>query len=174
MKKLLLIFLLSNFILGGCAIRVNTSYDKKADFSQYKTFCWLKGCEFTFTGPAYLNDEVVRGNLKKAIVKEMENKGFVYNDDTPDLLVDFHVTVENRSTAVYRFEEERFEQISPGDQPDVYYFLEGTVIIDMVDQPTGQMVWRCSANQYLELNPDLSEANLNKAIRIVLKDFPPK
>lgn len=174
MSKVQIWIILLGLVLGSCATRVNTSYDRHADFGRYKTFCWLQGCEFTFTGPAYMNDSAVINNLKNAIVAEMEKKGFVYDDENPDLLLDFHVTVENRQTNVYRFEEGRFLQLDPLDQPDVYYFLEGTLIVDIADSETGQMIWRSNASRYLELNPEMTQKNLGRGIGLVLKKFPPK
>ena len=61
----------------------------------------LKGCEFTYTGPKYLSDSVVSGYFKKSIRDALVSKGLVYNSDNPDLLVDVHVTVENKSEVVY-------------------------------------------------------------------------
>jgi hypothetical protein len=174
MKKAYFWILVLSLALNGCATRVSTSFDRQADFSRYKTFCWLQGCEFTFTGPGYMNDSAVVSYLKNAIIKEMEEKGFSYDAENPDLLLDFHVTVENRQTNVYRFEEDRFLQLDPVDQSDVYYFLEGTLIMDIADRETGQMIWRSSASRYLELNPEMSEKNLRRGIGIVLKKFPPK
>ncbi|WP_339789540.1 DUF4136 domain-containing protein [uncultured Imperialibacter sp.] len=174
MKKAYFWILVLSLALNGCATRVSTSFDRQADFNRYKTFCWLQGCEFTFTGPGYMNDSAVVSNLKNAIIKEMEEKGFVYDAENPDLLLDFHVTVENRQTNVYRFEEDRFLQLDPVDQSDVYYFLEGTLIMDIADRETGQMIWRSSASRYLELNPEMTEKNLRRGIGIVLKKFPPK
>ncbi|MEQ9101326.1 MAG: DUF4136 domain-containing protein [Imperialibacter sp.] len=174
MKKVYLLIVVLILGLTGCATRVSTSFDRQADFSKYKSFCWLQGCEFTFTGPRYMNDSAVVSNLKNAIIKEMEEKGFIYDAENPDLLLDFHVTVENRQTNVYRFEEDRFLQLDPVDQSDVYYFLEGTLIMDIADRETGQMIWRSSANRYLELNPQMTEKNLRKGIGMVLRKFPPK
>lgn len=174
MKKLLILLTIFTLALGSCATKVSTSYDQQTDFSRYKTFCWLQGCEFSFTGPAYLNDTLIIGRLQRVIIKEMEKKGMTYDAGSADLLLDFHVTVESKETQVYRFEQERYNLLDPADTPDVYYYLEGTVIIDMVDRETGEMVWRSEAQRYLELNPDLSEANLQKGISIVLRGFPPK
>jgi hypothetical protein len=174
MNKLIAWMVFLSLAVGGCATKVSTSFDRQADFSRYKTFCWLQGCEFTFTGPGYMNDSAVVSNLKNAIIKEMEEKGFIYDAENPDLLLDFHVTVENRQTNVYRFEEDRFLQLDPVDQSDVYYFLEGTLIMDIADRETGQMIWRSSASRYLELNPEMTEKNLRRGIGIVLKRFPPK
>ncbi len=158
----------------GCAVKVSTTYDKTADFSSYKSYCWLQGCEFTFTGPKYLNNERIMDIVRSGIVSEMEKKGFVYNEETPDLLVDFHVTVENKETLVYRFEESRFIQLDPLLDTDVYYYLEGTIVMDLVERESGRMVWRSKARRYLELNPELTEENLHKGIAIAMKDFPPK
>ena len=159
---------------GSCAVRVSTSYDRQVDFSQYKTFCWLQGCEFTFTGPEYLNNELILDFVRTGILEEMKKKGYVYDEENADLLIDFHVTVENRETQVYRFEESRFILLDPIQDSDIYYFLEGTIIMDLVERESGRMIWRSEARRYLELNPELTEENLRRGISVALRDFPPK
>jgi hypothetical protein len=173
-KTLFLALLFLLFIATGCAVKVSTTYDKQADFSRYKTFCWLQGCEFTFTGPAYMQGTEINSYLKQSMVDELKKKGFTYDEANPDLLIDFHVTVENKQTKVYRYEQEQFLLLDPATEEDILYFLEGTLVVDVVEKESGRMVWRSQARSYLDLNPDLSEENLRKGIATALKNFPPK
>jgi hypothetical protein len=89
-----LVTLVLAFLFWSCAVTVKTAYEPQVDFSAYKSFCWLESCEFTFSGPKYLNDTIVRRNLQRAIISEMQKKGLNYLSDNPDLLLDVHVIME--------------------------------------------------------------------------------
>ena len=98
MKHLFIVLLFLS--LSGCAVKVSSSYDETIDFNKYQTFCWLDGCEFTYTGPSYLDDSTTREYLKSAIIEELSRKGLQQNTEDPDLLIDFHVSIEDKTTVI--------------------------------------------------------------------------
>lgn len=170
MKALRLILLV---IMVGCT-PVNTLYNPTTDFQAYSSFCWMESCAFRFTGPEYLNDSLVQGNIKQTIIKTLEKKGLRYSDEKPDLLVDFHVTVENEKVITYHNrEDEPYYYRTTFMQKDEITLTKGTVIIHMVDHDKSELVWQSEAIGYLESPPDLSMKNIRKVISKVLKDFPP-
>ena len=79
---------------------IQTRYDHQIDFSRYKTFSWISGYGFTITDPLYLNDSLLRENIKKAIVTELNNKGLVLDNNNPDLLVSFNISVKNEEAII--------------------------------------------------------------------------
>jgi len=160
--------------LSACSVKVHSMFDQSLDFSKYKTFCWLNGCEFTYTGPTYLNDSLLREKIKSAIVSELESKGLSQNDDNPDLLVDFHISVENESSIIYHHYDDGHYNFKPFPEQEVVNYLKGTIIVDLVDKEESRMVWRSEAIGYMDLHPDLSEKNIKKGIKTALKNFPPK
>jgi len=167
-------FLLLMGLATSCSIKVQTLYDRKVDFAKYKTFCWMKGCEFQFTGPAYLNEPEVRQKIQNAIVEEMADRGLVLNNDQPDLLVDVHVTVEDEKIQTYHRTEEKELYYRLFDEPTELLLLKGTLVIDMADKNEGRMVWRSVAVSYLDLHPQLTERNIRRAMKRTLRDFPPR
>ncbi|HNP08086.1 MAG TPA: DUF4136 domain-containing protein [Cyclobacteriaceae bacterium] len=173
MKQLLGILSLA-IIFSSCNVKVNSVYDKSQDFTEYKTFCWLNGCEFAFTGPSYLNDSLLREDIKGAIVAELLSKGLTQDDDNPDLLIDFHITMENETSVIYHHTDDNANEFKPFPNREVINYLKGTLIIDMVDKSKSAMVWRSEAIGYMDINPDLSEKNIRRGISLVLKNFPPK
>jgi Domain of unknown function (DUF4136) len=165
---------LFGLVLGSCSINVHTKYDKTADFKQYKTFCWMDGCEFKFSGPGYLNDSLLRENLKKAIIEELTAKGLAQNTDNPDLLVGFTITLKDEQSVIYhRSENGPFYKPLDGER-EVINYLKGTLIIGLADKKESRIVWESFAIGYLDLNPDFSEKNVRKGIKLVLRDYPPK
>jgi len=165
--------ILFSIVLGSCAVKVNTIQDKTVDFSQYKTFCWLQGCEFTFTGPSYLDDSLWRETIKTAIIDELEAKGFVRDENNPDLLIDFYISVERKTSVAYRPIDQEYDYI-PLPADEIINYLEGTMIIDIVDKAQGKMVWRSESIGYMEAHPELTEKNIRRGIALTMKNFPPE
>lgn len=174
MKRFFSFFVIATVFLSACDVEVETAYDLKTDFKKYKTFCWMDGCEFNFSGPEYLNDSLIRENIKEGIIADLSAKGISYDADYPDLLIDFHITVENQTGVLYHYrEDEPFYYAPLSDREEVPYH-KGTVIIHIADKEEGRMVWRAQAIGYMDVNPDITEENLRKAITLSLKNFPPK
>jgi hypothetical protein len=172
-KSLAGIFLV--WILSGCSVLVKEAYDHEVDFSKYKTFCWMNGCEFKFEGPSYLNDSLLKENLKVSIIRELEQKGLTQNTDNPDLLVGFTITVNDEQAIIYHRSEDSPVYYRPMESDsEIINYLKGSLIIGMADKAESRMVWQSHAIGYMELNPDLSEKNIRRGIKLVLKNFPPK
>jgi hypothetical protein len=173
MKRLVLFL----WIIGigfGCGVKVRTAYDQEFNFSEAQTFCWLQGCEFTFTGPEYLRDQVSIPSIKEAIIKEMNQKGYVLDEDNADLLVDFHITVESKQTIIRRYDEEYVELDDVFAEDETYYYLEGSFVIDIVDRRSGSMVWRSHVLRHMENKPNMPEGHSEKGVMLALEDFPPE
>lgn len=173
MKQVGLLVVLVFFGLS-CAMKVHTSFDEKIDFSTYKTFCWLQGCEFTFTGPDYLKDQISITSIKEVIIREMIQKGYVQDSSNADFLIDFHLTVENKQSIIRRYDENYVELYEPLPEDEIYHYMEGAIVIDIVDQKSGRMVWRAHVRSHLENKPNIPEGQAENAVVQALKDFPPK
>lgn len=170
MKKIIVPCLVL-LLCTSCTVQVKTVYDPKVDFSGYKTFCWLKGCEFTFSGPPYMKEKVVEEMMQNAIINVMKEKNIRYDNDMPDLLMDVHVIVKEDLTYVYHLPNDQMVVLLSG--PEEVLMLKGTLVIDLVDKKTSAVVWRSVAISYMERNPDLTEANFKRGLRRALKKFPP-
>lgn len=173
MKKLWMLALV--VLLTGCGVKVQTLYDHRVDFQKYKRFCWIKGCEFTYTGPEYLNGPGVKENFQQAIIEVMQEKGIVLDADQPDLLLDVRITLEDEKIIDYH----RVENDDPyyrllRDEADEIRLLKGTLIIDIADHKEGWMIWRSVAVSYMDLNPDLTKENIKRGVALALKKFPPQ
>jgi hypothetical protein len=162
-------------ILTACSARLKTVVDPAASFANYQTFCWLQGCQFEINGPAYLQDSIIRERIKTALIFEMEKKGLRYDNDNPDLMVAFSVTVENEKvTSYHRNNFEDFPYSITFPQREEIYLTKGSMIVSLVDRSTSRVVWQSTALSYLETTPDLSEKNIRKGVAFALRDFPPE
>ena len=167
-------------LLSGCMIKVNTFYDNEASFDDYQTFCWFTGCQFTIEGPDYLKkDSTVVNAFKDAIVNELMEKGFAYNEDNPDFLIYMQIVVEEEQSIIASpvnvdqsydwgrtYAQEDFVE-------ETYIFLKGSMIIDVADAASSRMVWRSDAVRYLNLMPELDPRSIEVGVKKALKKFPP-
>lgn len=171
MKAIKSLFLL--LVLTGCS-QVKTLYSPTTDFQVYSSFCWLEGCMFRFTGPDYLNDSIVQENIKQSIIDVLKKKGLRYSDEDPDLLVDFHITLEDEKVITYHNrEDEPYYYRTSFMQPEEIVLTKGTIIVHMVDHKKSEVVWQSEAKGYLESPPDLTKKNIQKGISKLFKNFPP-
>ncbi len=52
-------------------------------------------------------------------------------------------------------------------------YKEGTLVVDLYDAKTKQLIWRGSAEDTLSSKAEKNEKNLDKGIAKMFKDFPP-
>ncbi|MEL7002836.1 MAG: DUF4136 domain-containing protein [Bacteroidota bacterium] len=162
------------FTLGACAeIKVRSSYAPNTDFSKYKTWCWLKGCDLVYQGPGYVMDSATIEHIANAIAVEMQQKGFVQVDDMSDILVDFHIVVKQDSAISARVHEEDLPFWDLYEN-NYYHFLRGSLIIDIADRRKGEMVWRSNSRRVMSIQPDIRLSHIQKGVRKALRKFPPK
>lgn len=173
MNKRILILLLASFFIGGCAVEVHTVYDHQIDFSKYKTYCWMTGCEFKFKGPDYLNDSLLRESLKTSITEELASKGLTQDVNNPDLLVGITVTMQDEKAIIYHpSKDQPFYRPLDNDRQEITY-LKGTLVLGMADAKTSSIVWESFAVSYMELEPDFKEERIHKGIKFILREYPP-
>ncbi len=169
-----LLILLSSLTIISCAdYKIKSSVDPDANFSDYKSWCWMNECNPSFEGPGYLYERSILENMVNAIAEEMYNKGYDQLDNESDLLVDFHVVVKQDSTLSAVVHEEMLTMWEQYDETDLYYhYLVGTLIINIADRKKGQIIWQSITEKYLPTHPDMSHTEVKKGIKKALKDFP--
>ena len=110
--------------------------------------------------------------LKKSVIATLNGKGFTKTQSAPDLLVAYHINVKKKTKVnVYGHGYGYW-----GPRPvDVHQFKEGTLILDLVDPKTKQLVWRGWGRGVFEPtgDPQVSQARIDEAVSQVLKHYPP-
>jgi hypothetical protein len=157
-------------IVAGCAsIKVSSDYDRKADFSKYKTFNFSKEVD-----KVTLND-LNRRRLKDAITKEMEAKGFQVSS-TPDVLVNAFVKGKTKysATANTNYNGGMYYRGfgSSNTYVDVNKSIEGTLFIDLIDVQEKTMVWEGVAEGLVNPRTETREDQINSVVGMIFKNFP--
>jgi len=142
---------LSIALLSGCetgpAIRVDK--DPSADMSAYKTFAFF---DQVATDRAQYST-IITSRLKQATRAQLERHGYTYNEQTPDLRVNFFLNVAEKqeirsspSTVGVGFYGYRGGMYGAwGGYPqdiDTVNYKAGTLSIDLVDAKSNSLVWQ--------------------------------
>jgi len=178
-------------ILSACStMKVTSDYDPFASFSGLRTFAWISDIQDK-TGDPRIDDPILDTLIRKAVEIQLELQGFEKRTvDPPNFLVGYHAAIDRKIEVrtinkVYSdfpglgwddFDD-RFNYRGEEDtETEVFEFDEGTLILDVVDPENKQLIWRGSAKAEIKYadNPEKRNERIKKAIRLILKNFPPK
>jgi hypothetical protein len=145
--------------LFGCnPISVNTSTSPTADFANRHTFAWERNPQMHGT----IDDTVAGQEIHAAVNEALEAHGFqpAAPGESPDLLVDYHVT-------------ERHESEITGGRWNVeqFNYTEGTLMVALVDPKSKLFLWQGNADGVV--NPGgASSQEIQKAVQKMFANFP--
>jgi hypothetical protein len=152
------------------AQKVSTDYNKNTDFSQYKTFMWIKEPK--------TSDPLMRQRVIDEVNSTLQAKGLKLVTSNADLGVAAHeATKEQHSLNTF------YDGFGGGwrwgggfgsatTTEDTYEV--GTLVVDMFDSKTKEAIWRATATKTLSSNPQKNAQSLNKAVAEMFKKFPPE
>lgn len=150
------------------------------DFSPFKTYAWLHAVQ-PKTGDARLDNDLTDARIRAALNQTLPDKGLVFDEDNPDVLVAYFVDVTRRiggNTMAfgmgYGQRGRRYSAI--GYDTAIYDYEEGALTIDIIDAQTQKTIWRGSGyrNTYSGSNPEKATEIINSSVARILKKFPPK
>lgn len=174
MKKLIALLPIL-LLLSSCSERLHVSsdYDKTIDFSAYKTFAWAREQEKPGRTNPMFDNELNRKRIKEAIEKELTALGMTRFDWAPHLLIDFHITIDDRvNYAVHDYYPFGFRYWPEYDVTSQSY-KKGALIIHLVDTKKEQLVWQGIGSKTLdELPPENVEERIQKAVKSILAQYP--
>jgi hypothetical protein len=160
----------------GCATVYDVAYDydRRIDFNSLKTYDWMPAPDAATT------DELVLDRVKDATDYELEAKGLVKVNSTPDFHVVPHFSAQ---------EKIEVDNWGYGYGPYDYYwggywgsggvatyeYEEGSLILDFVDPKTKHLIWRGSAKADIDYvdTPEKSWELIKKTVNEIMKKFPP-
>lgn len=155
-------------------VRVKYDYDREVNLRKYKTYDWLPNKEIESKNNPLLYNELTDKRIKKAVNLQFQIKGIQLTSDNPDFRVHYHIIIDNRSAvrpAPYGY---YYSPYWMRNQVDVYQYREGTLIIDLMDANTNNLVWRGWGVSAIDSDDvDLAEEKINNAVYKILSEFPP-
>jgi hypothetical protein len=167
-----LIGLMLLFAGKASAQQVKTDYDRSANFGQYKTYSWAQ---------VKTKDALDVDRIKSAVNGALAAKGWTQVDSGGDISIVAMEITQNQQTLNTFYDGfgggwgwRRFGGGGFGEATtttDTYKV--GTLVVDLFDTKTKQLVWRGSESDTLSNNSDKNIKNLDKGVEKMFKQFPP-
>ena len=182
MRRILFLSTLILFLVTSCAFGqdVRYNFDKDTNFSKFKTYKWV------ILKDAPTANDLVTKQLKDAVDAELATKGLTkIDDDTANLFIGYQAGVgqEKHFTSFssdwgYGGGWYRGGWYGPGGgmtTGSTSTIYVGQLVLDMYDSANRDLVWRGVASKTLDskAKPDKQQKNLAKAVKKLLKNYPP-
>ena len=154
------------------AQQVKSDYDRNANFAQYKTYSWEQ---------VKTKDPLDVDRIKSAVNSALSAKGWTQVDSGGDVsIVAMEITQTQQTLNTFyngfgggwgwrRFGGGGFGEATT--TTDTYKV--GTVVVDLFDTKSKQLIWRGSSSDTLSNNSDKNIKNLDKGVEKMFQHFPP-
>lgn len=181
--------------LVGCSPAVNVEQRGGTDFSQYRTFA-MADTEVKTEGTQrqVLTSSITQATIQQAIENELAKRGITRTEGTPDFYVSTHLYVEDAERVVanpvgpsrlvsYPYLVRYRGALIPvnynywytpaytGSRTETYQ--EGTMVLDIIDAKSNNLVWRGSIMDPLN-DPTQLGGQFAEAAKDILDKFPVK
>jgi hypothetical protein len=142
--------------------KVDTEFDPAVDFTRFKTFSFVPAANMAMSGT--LKDPELRERIRNFIGGGLEGRGLteIPRDQKHDLAIRFWAAVQNKQSVEYNMAADPYWTAWGGYPPywtgmwawsyDEYVvrnFAEGTLVVDLIDPVSKELVWRTVFQQDL-------------------------
>ena len=151
------------------AQHVRTAWDRSADFATLHTYAWQA------------SPQPAKGDWNQAIIdaidKQLQAKGLTRVDADPDVAVVYSRSIAKQSTSGLAggyIIPPNGDNGGPGIPAIARSWEEGTLVVELGNPKTKQVLWRGSISKTLSDNNNKNLKNLDKAVAKLFKEYPPK
>ncbi len=175
-------------VLGSCSgVKVTSDYDKRVDFTQYKTFEYYGWAE---ESDKILND-LDKRRIEQAFGDEFRARGLEYVESGGDLVVTLFIVVEQKSQTVANTTSMGgyggygyyggYYGYGPGygwgpghstTTVNTYDYEVGTLVCDVFDKASEKLIWEGIGNGTVDENKENREKNIQKAVSAIMATYP--
>ncbi len=173
--------------LAGCGggLQVDTDFNPQVDFASMETYAWAQRTPTGDDDPRVYN-AIVAGRLKRAVDNALQAKGFREVSSSPDVYVAWHGAINgkmryetisnNYGYGWGRYGRGGWHMGATSSRTEVREWDEGTLLIDIIDPSTEELVYRTVGQAKLSearRTPQEAQAKANEVVLKMLADFPP-
>jgi hypothetical protein len=150
------------------AAHVTTDYDKKADFSRYRTYSWLR----------VQAGELWQDRIQRSVDAQLSEKGWNRVASGGDVSVAAFGSRQNQQQMNTFYDNLGGGWYWGGFGGTATTTVEnipvGTLVVDMFDSQSKRLIWRGRAEETLSDKPEKNEKKLTDSVEDMFKHFPPK
>jgi len=168
-------------MISSCSsTKVTADYDKSVDFTKFKTFeyyGWAKESD------KLLND-LDKKRIEDSFAKEFYDRGLSYVQAEGDLIVTLFIVVEQKTQTTANtshYGGGGYYGYGPGygwgpsyssTTVSTYDYAVGTLVCDVFDKSTEQLIWEGIASKTIDENPQTRDKSIPKVIKYLMKKYP--
>jgi hypothetical protein len=168
-------------MLTACStVRYSHDWDTDADFSRYHTYAWMPQAPDTTAmdaDAARVRGTLVDSRVRAAVDAAMAAHGFSVQAGSPAVVVVYHTGLKDQMnitdwghpyTGNYRGWE--------GRDIDVENYTEGTLVVDLLDAATRQLLWRGIATGEIhpQSTPQEKDRVMKEIVAKMFEKYPPR
>jgi hypothetical protein len=182
---------------GACSsgIRVRATTAPDASLSGLHTFRILNAPQRRADAPALpaddpmLNNSITNQALRQDIARGLEAKGYTLDQNSPDFVVAYYAGTKEKMDTTYwnpdpywRYGYRGYRRFgsawpwygyaAPYPVMQLQEYTEGSVIVDVVDPRTKELLWRGQGVAQVSDDPTVYTTELEKTVTAILKKFP--
>jgi len=170
-RRQILILIGMTFLLANTSFaqKVKTDYDRNADFGKYKTYSWEQ---------VKTKDPLNIDRIKNAVNMTLAAKGWTLVNSGGDVCIVAMEITQNQQTLNTFYDGfgggwrwRGFGGFSEATTTTETYQV-GTLVIDLFDAKTKELVWRGNSSDTLSNNSNKNIENLDKGVEKMFNKFP--
>jgi hypothetical protein len=160
---------LALLLTAGTLIAQDVRYNfmPRTDFARYRTYKWVN------IGGAH-PDQIMDAEIKQSVDSQLALRGMTKTDSDPaDLYIGYQSAIDEER----QWDAWGTRAFGSGEASWTSSTITvGTLVLDMYDPGTKQLVWTGRATKTIDpsSNHEKNMKNLDKAIAKLLKNYPPK
>lgn len=148
---------------------INTDYDHSANFAQYKTYS---------IGNIKTSNGLWDARVKSAIESQMAAKGLTEVPSGGDVVVTARNAIRNQEELNTFYDGfgggRRWGGGFGTSTTTVDTYKVGTLLVEMFDGTSKNLIWRATASNTLSSKPDKNIKTLDKNVQKMFEHFPPE
>jgi len=169
-------------LLAGCTgFYVKYDFDPHAQIASYKTYDWNPAAAKAEGRAAGAENPIMERRVRRIVEAELAARGYLRSEGGPDFLVSCYPAYRDRVVQTYTAVAPAWGWGWGGPwgygaglvQAESY--REGSIVLEVADARTGQLVWQAVAEGALDgiRDPRDAEEQVGLAVKKMLVRFPP-
>lgn len=179
--RLILVSGLVAMVACAAAVQVRTAAAPNTQFSNLRTFIVMaaprprSAADESSNGDPMLQNSITYHALHNDLVSNFQERGYVIDSAKPDFAVAAYASARqklNVNQYDYGYPYWRHGWWGPIDVPEITEYTEGTVVIDVINPTTKELLWRGQGVAAVSDDPQTYAKELARTVEKIIERFP--